>query len=48
MYTAEQQRAFYELSGLLKKGPLPSEEASEAVMPDLRDAICTTSGDITC
>ncbi len=40
MYTAEQQRAFYELSKeLLKEGPLPSREASEAVMRDLRDAI---------
>lgn len=40
MYTAEQQRAFYDLSKeLLQERPLPAREAAEAVMRDLRDVI---------
>lgn len=40
MYTAEQQRAFYELSKeLLHHLEQPSREAAESVMRDLRDAI---------
>ena len=40
MYTAEQQRAFYDLSKeLLQDRPHPAREAAEAVMRDLRDVI---------
>jgi DNA ligase (NAD+) len=41
MYTPEQQRAFYDLSKELleHRGDLPSREAAESVMRDLRDVI---------
>jgi len=40
MYTAEQQRAFFDLSKeLLQQRPLPAREAAEATMRDLRDVI---------